>query len=54
MEWIVENWMYIVAAIVAILEVALPFISSTKANGVLHGIIEFLKGLSGSSESKEE
>lgn len=53
MEWFTENWMYVVAALVALLEVSLPFISSTKANGVIHGVIEFLKPMAPKEEEKK-
>ena len=45
MSWLAENWMMLVGVLVALLEIALPFLEGTKANGVVHGIYEFLKGL---------
>ena len=45
MAWMAANWMVVVGVVVGLLEILLPFVSSTKANGVVHGMYEFLKGL---------
>ena len=50
MEWIIENYMVIVAILLAVSEL-LALIPAVKSNGIFDMVVKFLQGL---SEKKEE